>query len=166
MNASHYVDGIELYFWIRSKEESKSNYVTQWHTTLPFLRRNKLFLVLQFTLTHWARVTYVFVSKITSLFFNEKQNVLSERNILTRIFLSFPRLNDSRGFDAEKAGNGLPNVKSNGINGNGPLPPDGMYHVSDLNGTGGGATNNGMDLIHGSLTDKVNNCRLPPSTRV
>lgn len=67
---------------------------------------------------------------------------------------SMEGLNDSRGFDAEKAGNGLPNVKSNGINGNGPLPPDGMYHVSDLNGTGGGATNNGMDLIHGSLTDK------------
>ena len=54
-------------------------------------------------------------------------------------------------------------MKTAGINGNGPLPPDGMYHVSDLNG---GATNNGMDLIHGSLTDKVNNCRLPPSTRV
>jgi len=79
---------------------------------------------------------------------------------------SLEGLNESRGFDAEKTGNGLPTVKiaGNSINGNGPLPPDGMYHVSDLNG--GGATNNGMDLIHGSLTDKVNNCRLPPSTRV
>jgi len=67
---------------------------------------------------------------------------------------SLEGLNESRGFDAEKTGNGLPTVKiaGNSINGNGPLPPDGMYHVSDLNG--GGATNNGMDLIHGSLTDK------------
>ena len=82
------------------------------------------------------------------------------------LFYFFCSLNESRGFDAEKTGNGLPTVKiaGNSINGNGPLPPDGMYHVSDLNG--GGATNNGMDLIHGSLTDKVNNCRLPPSTRV
>ena len=86
MNASHYVDGIELYFWIRSKEESKSNYVTQWHTTLPFLRRNKLFLVLQFTLTHWARVTFVFVSKITSFFFSMKNKTFWVRVIFWRKF--------------------------------------------------------------------------------
>ena len=72
-------------------------------------------------------------------------------------------MNVSQGFDAEKAGsNGLPSsgVLSNGKNGNGfngngvvgPLPPDGMYHVSDING--GGNTN--IDMIHGSLTDKVN----------
>lgn len=73
-------------------------------------------------------------------------------------------MNDSRGFDAEKAGsNGLPTSK-NGLNGNGvgPLPPDGMYHVSDIGGGfsgggGGGGINTNIDMIHGSLTDKVNN---------
>ena len=70
-------------------------------------------------------------------------------------------MNVSQGFDAEKAGhtNGLPSVQTNGknggLNGNGvvgPLPPDGMYHVSDINGSG----NTNIDMIHGSLTDKVN----------
>ena len=65
---------------------------------------------------------------------------------------------NNRGFDAEKAGsNGLPIASKNGgLNGNGvgPLPPDGMYHVSDINGQGG---NTNIDMIHGSLTDKVNN---------
>ena len=64
-------------------------------------------------------------------------------------------MSESRAFDAEKAGNGLPNGKNgNGLNGNGigPLPPDGMYHVSDMNGSG----NTNIDMIHGSLTDKVN----------
>jgi hypothetical protein len=63
---------------------------------------------------------------------------------------------DSRGFDSEKANGGLPNGK-NGLNGIvGPLPPDGMYHVSDMNGsaTPPGANTN-IDMIHGSLTDKV-----------
>ena len=74
---------------------------------------------------------------------------------------------DSRGFDAEKVtGNGLPTGKA-GLNGNGvvgPLPPDGMYHVSELNG---GNTN--IDMIHGSLTDKVNSnkfIKMPSSTCV
>ena len=83
-------------------------------------------------------------------------------------------MNASQGFDAEKAGghsNGLPtavNGKNGGLNGNGvmgPLPPDGMYHVSDING---GNTN--IDMIHGSLTDKVNNKQqkfiMPSSTCV
>lgn len=69
-------------------------------------------------------------------------------------------MNVSQGFDAEKGGhsNGLPsaNGKNGGLNGNGngivgPLPPDGMYHVSDINGTG----NTNIDMIHGSLTDKL-----------
>ena len=79
-------------------------------------------------------------------------------------------MNASQGFDAEKAGghsNGLPsavNGKNGGLNGNGvvgPLPPDGMYHVSDING---GNTN--IDMIHGSLTDKVksNNKFIMPSS--
>ena len=75
------------------------------------------------------------------------------------------RLNESRGFDAEKAG--ISNGK-NGLNGGphvGPLPPDGMYHVSDINGGSNGNTN--IDMIHGSLTDKVNNkIKYPPSTCV
>jgi len=41
------------------------------------------------------------------------------------------------------------NGNGNGIVG--PLPPDGMYHVSDINGTG----NTNIDMIHGSLTDKL-----------
>ena len=80
------------------------------------------------------------------------------------LFLYLCSMNVSQGFDAEKAGsNGLTtSVVGNGKNGNvggfngngvvGPLPPDGMYHVSDING--GGNTN--IDMIHGSLTDKVN----------
>ena len=77
------------------------------------------------------------------------------------------RLNgESRGFDAEKAG--ISNGKNGGLNGGhvGPLPPDGMYHVSDINGGSNGNTN--IDMIHGSLTDKVNNklLKYPPSTCV
>lgn len=80
-------------------------------------------------------------------------------------------MNDSRAFDAEKAGNGLPNGKNGVLNGNGvvgPLPPDGMYHVSDMNGHGNGHGNTNIDMIHGSLTDKVNSKSklFPPSTCV
>ncbi len=39
------------------------------------------------------------------------------------------------------------------INGNGPLPPDGMYHVSDsINGLNGGAGGHGEP---GLIADKV-----------
>jgi len=83
-------------------------------------------------------------------------------NYESKLDKSIDGMNVSQGFDAEKAGhsNGLPsangNGKNGGLNGNGngivgPLPPDGMYHVSDINGTG----NTNIDMIHGSLTDKL-----------
>ena len=73
-------------------------------------------------------------------------------------------MNDTRSFDAEKAGNGLPNGKNGGLNGNvGPLPPDGMYHVSDMHGNGGTNGPN-IDMIHGSLTDEVNSKFIMPAS--
>ena len=87
--------------------------------------------------------------------------------MLQYLILVFRLNGESRGFDAEKVA-GISNGKNGGLNGGhvGPLPPDGMYHVSDINGGSNGNTN--IDMIHGSLTDKVNNklLKYPPSTCV
>ena len=80
---------------------------------------------------------------------------------------TFPVHSNHNGFDAEKPATTIGTTgRSNssysngglngGTNGHGPLPPDGMYHVTDMTGNGGG--NNGSLLDpNGSLADKVSN---------
>ena len=105
------------------------------------------------TVPNWTRTTST----------GKKRNHSQDRD---DFFTTFRVHSNHNGFDAEKPATTIGTTgRSNssysngglhgGTNGHGPLPPDGMYHVSDM--TNGGHGNGSLIDPNGSLADKVSN---------